>query len=182
MYANAQRQVLSRNYLGLGIDMYAPYQRYPGENISVRVRIEALEDVKNVSVTLFIWGSKSNGYAPWGTSFILLDVEDFPNNTVQDETYTVEMHLDLDPGLVYGILYLDWSIYRSDAWEHQWEKASIRLMYINNKHYEDLQATHNSILTELRNTKTLMYVFGVTTATLLVATLYLIFKKKNSQL
>ena len=65
VYAVEERKVLSRNYVGLGIEVYAPYRCYPGQDITVRVRVEALENVKNASVTVFIWSSKSEGDNPW---------------------------------------------------------------------------------------------------------------------
>jgi hypothetical protein len=81
VYADDERKVLSRNYVGIGVEVYAPYQCYPGKNITVRVRVEALEEVKNASVTLFIWSSKSEGNNPWGTSFTVLDITDFSTGT-----------------------------------------------------------------------------------------------------
>lgn len=188
-----ERKVLTRNYVGLGAEVYAPYQCYPGENITVRVRVEALEGVKNASITLFIWGSKSEGYSPWGTSFTVLDIEDFPKGTVQDNEYEVEIPLDIDPGLTYGILFLDWSVYIQSSWEDQWDKASFRLTYVNNEDYENLQTTYNDLLTtynnlqdkynstlndiqntrnDLQNTRTLTYVLLTTTIMLAISTTY----------
>ena len=56
IYAVEERKVLSRNYVGLGVEVYAPYQCYPGVNITVSVKVEALEEVGNVSLTSFVWG------------------------------------------------------------------------------------------------------------------------------
>ena len=178
--ASEERNVLSRNYVGLGVKVYAPYQCYPGENITVRVRVEALENVENVSVTLFIWGSKSEGHNPWGTSFTVLDAEDFPTGTIKEETYNIMIPSDIDPGLTYGILFLDWSIYRTSSWEDQWDKASFRVTYVKNKHYEDLQTAYNelqskydSVLSDLQNSRTIVYAFLTTTIVLAISTAYL---------
>ena len=177
VYAAEERKVLSRNYVGLGVEVYAPYQCYPGETINVRVKLEALEDVKNASVTVFIWGSKSEGHNPWGTSFTVLDITDFPSGTIKEETYNKTIPSDIDPGLTYGILFLDWSIYRISSWEAEWDKASFRMTHVKNKGYEDLQATYNSILNNLQNTRTLMYIFLTTTMISLASTVYFVRKK-----
>ena len=184
VYAAEEGKVLSRNYVGVGVEVYAPYQCYPGENIMVKVRVEALEDIKNASVTVFIWGSKSEGHNPWGTSFTVFDVTDFPNGTIKEEAYNVTIPQDIDPGLTYGILFLDWSIYRTPSWEDQWDKASFRGTYVKNRDYEDLQTGHSelqdrydSVLSNLQNTRTLMYIFLTTTLTLAISTAY--FAKRN---
>ena len=172
IYAVEERKVLSRNYVGLGVEVYAPYQCYPGETITVRVKVEALEEVKNASVTVFAWSSKSEGRNPWSTSFTVLDITDFPAGTTKEEAYNITIPSDADPGLTYGILSLDWSIYRMPSWEAQWDKASFRMTYVKNKDYEDLQTTHNSVLSDLQNTRTLMYIFLTTTIISAVSTVY----------
>jgi hypothetical protein len=170
-YAVEERKVLNRNYVGLGAEVYVPYECYPSDTITVKVRVEALEDVKNASVTLFLWSSKSEGSNPWSTSFTVMDVTDFPKGTIKEAAHNITIPSDIDPGLTYGILFLDWSIYRQ-SWESQWDKASFRATYVENKNYEDLQVTYNSALAELQNTRTLMYVFLATAITLATSTVY----------
>lgn len=183
-----KRKVLSRNYVGLGVEIYAPYQCYIGENITFSVRIEALEDVKNVSVTLFLWGSKSEGYSPWGFSLTVLDVADFSENMTRDTDHNVEIPRDLSPGLVYGILFLDWSVYRTPSWEEQWDKASFRATYVKDKDYEDLGSSYNElqgkyelVLRDSQNTKRLMYLFLATTIALVLFTVYSAKKKTKAK-
>lgn len=176
-----ERKVLSRNYVGLGVEVYAPYQCYPNDTIPVKVKIEALEDVRNASVTLFIWGSKSEGNTPWGTSFTVLDVTAFPSETTKEEEYNITIPSDVDPGLTYGILSLEWSVYIQPFWEDQWDKASFRATYVQNKDYEDLQTTHNSVLKELQNVRIITYALVATTIALAVSTAYLAKKKPKAK-
>lgn len=178
VYAVEERKVLSRNYVGIGVEVHAPYQCYPGETIKVKVRVEALEDVKNASVTVFIWSSKSKGQNPWGTSFTVLDITEFPSGTIKEEPYNITMPSDIDPGLTYGILFLDWSIYRTPTWEPQWDKASFRATYVKNKDYENLQHKCNQLEIELRNSRITAYIFLVTTIALTISTIYLAKKRK----
>lgn len=178
VYAVEERKVLSRNYVGIGVEVYAPYQCYSGENITVRIKVEALEDVKNASVTVFIWGSKSEGHNPWGTSFTVLDVTDFPNGTIKEETHNITIPSDIDPGLTYGILFLDWSIYRAPSWEPQWEKASFRATHVKNRDYENLQDKYNALKMEFGNWRITAYIFLATTIALTISTVYLAKKRK----
>jgi len=180
VYATEERKVLSRNYVGLGVEVYAPYQCYSGENITVRVRVEALEDVKNASVTLFIWGSKSEGHDPWGTSFTVLDIADFPSGTIKEEAYNITIPSDIDPGLAYGILFLEWSIYRTPSWQDQWDKASFRATYVKNRDYENLQDKYNQLEIEIWKSRITAYIFLVTTIALAVSTVYLVKKRKHT--
>lgn len=184
VYAAEERKVLSRRYLGLGVDVYAPFQAYPGETITVRVRVEALEDIKNVSITMFIWSSKSEGYSPWGTSFPVIDVPDLSKDTVQETEYDAEIASDISPGLTYGILFLEWSIYLQPSWEDQWDKASFRATYVKNKDYENLQTTHNelqgkynSVLSDMQNFRMSTYLLLTTTIGLAVSAVYLTKRK-----
>jgi len=140
-----------------------------------------VEDVKNASVTLFIWGSKSEGQNPWGISFTVLDATDFPSGMIKEETYNIAIPSDIDPGLTYGILFLEWSVYTQPSLETQLDKASFRGTYIKNKDYEDLQTKHNSVLNELQNIRTMTCaLFGVTTV-LVVSTVYLAKKKSKAK-
>ena len=173
-----ERKVFDRNYVGLGVEAYALNQCYRGDTVTVMVSVEALEDVRNVSVNLIIWGSKSEGYTPWGTSFNVLDIADFPSGTIEEEAYNITMPLDIDPGLIYGILFLDWTIYKTSFWEDQWDKASFRVTYVKDKDYEDLQTSHNSVLNELRNVRIVTYVLLAATIALAASTAYLARAKK----
>jgi len=161
------------------VEVYAPYQGYHGETIAVRVRVEALEDIKNMSVTVFIWGSKSQGHNPWGTSFTVIDVTDFSSGTIKEETYNITIPSDIDPGLTYGILFLDWSIYRTPSWEPQWDKASFRATYVKNRDYENLQDKYKQLETELWNSRITVYIFSATTIALAILTVYLTKKRKT---
>lgn len=176
--ASDERKVMSRNYLGLGVEVYAPYQCYPGDNITVRVEVEALEDVKNASVTLFLWGSESEGQSAWGTSYTVFDLTEFPEGTLEQEAYNITIPTDIDPGLTYGILSLDWSIYREASWEDQWDKASFRAIYVKNRNYEKLQQLHDQLEVESYNSRLLMYILSATTIALAISTAYLAKKRK----
>ncbi len=171
--AAEERKVLSRRYLGLGVDVYAPYQAYPGETVTVRVRVEALEDIKNVSITMFIWGSKSEGYSPWGTSSTVMDIPDLSEDAVQDAEYDVEIPSDVSPGLTYGILFLEWNVYFQLSWEEQWDKASFRAIYLKNKDYEILQTAYDELSGRFLLLTTTIGLLLTTTSVLAVSTVYL---------
>jgi hypothetical protein len=180
-FASSEKKVLSRNYVGVKVEAYAPYDCYPGENISVRIRVEAQEEVKNASVTVFIWGSQSEDHNPWSASFVALDVEDLPIGMVKEKMHNLTIPSDIDPGLTYGILSLDWHVYRPPSWENQWDKASFRTTYVKNRDYENLQTTHDSVLNELGNIKTLTYALVAATIALAASTVYLAKKSAGAR-
>lgn len=166
------------------MEVYAPFQCYPGDNITVRAKIEALEGVKNASVTMLLWGAKAEGHSPWGTSYSVIEVADFPAGSIEDKTYSIIIPSDIDPGLTYGMLSLDWSIYRSSSWEDQWDKASFRATYVKNRDYEELvkayselQSRHDSVLNDMQDAKTWTYALLVTTIALAVSTTYVATRK-----
>ena len=39
----------------IDIDVYFPTQAYPGESVSIRVRVEALEDLQDVDITIWVY-------------------------------------------------------------------------------------------------------------------------------
>jgi len=172
-YATEERRVLSRMYIGLGVEVYAPYQSYPGGTITVKITVEALEDIKNASATLFISGSKSEGHSLWDTSFTVFDRENLSSGT-QNKTFDVNIPSDISPGSTYGTLLVQWNIYRNSSWEQKWDKPSFRVTYVKNKDYESLQTT-------LQNTTTLMYVFLATTIALALSTAYFARRKPKAK-
>ena len=101
---------------------------------------------------------------------VLLESFDPFKGLYTEEAYNITIPSDIDPGLTYGILFLDWSIYRTLSWQKQWDKASFRATYVKNKDYENLQTSNNSILNELQNTRTLTYALFATTIALTAST------------
>lgn len=179
-YAEEQK-VWSRKYTSMNVEIYAPLQCYPDQIITVKINVEPLENIKNISITILIWSTKSEGHEPWTASFFALVTPNLSGGEVRNETYGVRMPSDISPGLTYGTVSLEWSIYRTPSWEEQWDKGNFRMTYVKNKNYEDLQTTYNSVLTELQNTRTLMYALLVTTTALAISTVYLMMKKPKKQ-
>jgi hypothetical protein len=173
-----QQEVLSRNYVGIGVEVNAPPQCYPGENVTLNIKVKALEDIRNVSVSVFIWGSESEGLNPWSTSFTVLDVTDFPNGTTREETYNLAIPPKTDPGLTYGILFLNWSISRASLWQDQWDKVSFRATYVRNGEYEDLQAQHSQLEIDLSNSRVMAYILAATTIASAISGFYVGKKRK----
>jgi len=91
---------------GLRVKVYAPYQAYPGDRITIKVSVEALEDLDDVTITIYIFGSKSEegkvGYDSWEDDIEVLEGEDMDEGDDVDEDYRRRMPSDSDPGLVYG--------------------------------------------------------------------------------
>ena len=57
---------------GLNVELYVPYQAYPNDTMTIRIRVEAREDLQDVTIRFRIYGSKSEGYLGWFNSFYAL--------------------------------------------------------------------------------------------------------------
>ena len=99
------------------------------------------------------------------------------NTTVHEESYDIEIPSDVDPGLIYGILALDWSVERGDLWEHTGDRASFRVAYLKNDAYEQLDADYNTLQRERQNMGTQLNLFIALSAILTISTAYLLFKR-----
>ena len=132
---------------GIDVKIYAPYQAYPGDVIKIRVRVEALEGLYGVYVTVRIYGSEREGYSIWHTSISVLNGVDLSSGVVKDETYDREIPSDSDPGLVYGRAFGSWIVSRLPPSAHSFDD-SFNMVYLKNRAYEDLQVTYISLLNE----------------------------------
>lgn len=179
-YAEEQK-VWSHKYISLNVEIHTPYQCYPGQLITVRINVETFENINDISINILIWSSKSEGYDLWNASFFALVAPNLSSGEVRNETYEIGIPSDISPGLTYGIVTLQWSIYREPSWEEQRDQGNFRMTYVKNKNCEDLQTTYNSVLIELQNTRTLIYALLVTTTALAISTVYLMMKKPKKQ-
>lgn len=149
--AEETRRVLSFTEEGLRVRVYAPYQAYPGDRITMRVTVTALEDLDDVTIDIYIFGSKSDaegrvGYDSWDDAIGVLYNERMDDGDTQTKDYRVRIPSDSDPGLVYGLIDCTWLVYRPAGWEDRSYKDSFTITYLRNKDYEDLQVDYSDLL------------------------------------
>lgn len=145
---------------GIFVRTYGPWQSYPGETISIDILVKAEEDVRNMSIDLFIYGCMSEGYAYWNFAHPnFLDSIDLLEDDVRVYTCDVLIPRDVSPGLTYAKIAIHWSVYRQPFWVEHSEEDHFRTMYIKNKQYE--------------TTTMLMYALLISTAALSISNAYL---------
>jgi len=163
-------------YGGLKIDIRAPTQSYPGENITVTVKSEAITEiyVKYVRVTLY-------GALNATDKVTLLEIHHLENSSFissYEVQYNVTIPNDMSPGLTYGLISCEWELMGSPQ---KIPSSGFALTFIRNidleqlqSEYNELNVTHHSLLQnytelesgsndELDSTRNLMYIFVATT-------------------
>ena len=177
-------------YGGLKIDIRAPDQAYPGENITVTVKTEAVVPqiyVKYINVDLY-------GVVNATTEVILDQISHLKNSSLSSHEvqYNIKIPDNISPGLTYGEVSCEW-----EALGASFEilSSGFVLAYVKNialeqlqAEYDELNATHQSILqenTELKSgikeevdsTRNLMYIFIATTVVASITVFVLLLRK-----
>jgi len=136
------RRVLSFTEWDLRVRVYAPYQAYPGDTIEVRATAEAVEELYDVTITIDIFGSKSDaegrlGYDSWEDDISFVSGVDWEAEEGKDREYDVDIPEDSDPGLVYGQVTAEWTT-AADLEDHTYTE-SFTITYIMNEDYENIK-------------------------------------------
>jgi len=177
-----RRTVYEIDSLGLKVSIVAPYLAYPGENITVTVNVtaEASGDIDVEYIHVNIYGLRNE------TEEISPPLADIYISTVPyQHDHIITIPNDTSPGLLYGIIeWGEWSVqFPGGGMKVTIENpppAGFVVTYVKNLELEELQAaydelnaTHNSLLAnytksknykgELGSTRNLMYIFVATT-------------------
>ena len=179
------------DYGGLRIDITAPVQACPGENITVTVKTSA-SDVQQIYIryiTIDLYGVIN------ATTKVYLDQITHLSNvslSSHEIQYNVTIPNNISPGLTYGEVSCEW-----EALGASFEilSSGFVLTYVKNvaleqlqAEYDELNATHQSIVqeyTELKSginedadsTRNLMYVFIATTVVASITVVVLLMRK-----
>jgi len=177
-------------YGGLTIEIRAPEQAYPGENITVTVKTETAVPeiyIKSIKVELY-------GVIDATTRVSLENITHLRNSFLSSShevQYNITIPDNISPGLTYGIINCEWDLWGSPQ---KIPSSGFVLTYIKDVKLEDLQAeydelnaTHQSIVqdyTELKSdtkevgsTRNLMYVFVATTVVASITVAVLLMRK-----
>jgi archaellum component FlaC len=144
--ATETRLVWTFFWEGINVEIYTPYQAYPNQTMTIRVRVEATEDLQDVTIRFRIYGSKSEGYLSWFNSFYAFYNVDLSSGIVEDQYFNVSIPEDVDPGLIYSQTSCSWKVWRESSWQSQSNDGVFRVTYLRNKPYEDLQVAYNQLL------------------------------------
>jgi len=183
------KNVYHIDYGGLTIDVSAPIQAYPGENISITVATEAVTKIDIDYIYVRIYGLVNATIEV--TLSNITHIED-SSLTFHEATYNIAIPDNLSPGLTYGLISCEWEFMGSPE---KIPSSGFALTYIKNialeqlqAEYDELNATHQSILeeyTELKSgikeevdsTRNLMYVFVATTVVTSITVVVLLLRK-----
>lgn len=134
----------------IAVGVYPPAQSYPGDNITIRVRIEALKHLMAVYIHINAYGSKEEGYDSWNRYLsIMTDVELY-SGAVQEANYSLEIPSEASPGLVYATVHVGYKYY-SQYWRDYSTDVTFQMTYLKNKAYENLQGNYINLLNEYSN-------------------------------
>jgi len=151
-------------YGGLTIEVEAPYQADPGDEINVTVRVGATEEIDVISFSLSIYGLINE------TEEDLLggvDITEFRGpyapGATREYVYNVTIPVGISPGLTYGSISCKWDSMKiiSDVLSVKLTlsipSAGFELTYVRNKEFEQLKADYeelNATYWELNSTYT----------------------------
>ncbi len=182
--------VYDLEYGGLKIDIRAPIQSYPGENITVTVKAEAITEIYVKYIRVTIYGALS------ATDNVTLREITHLENSSFTSSYEVQYNItipdDISPGLTYGIISCEWELMDSPQ---KIPSSGFALTYIKNieleqlqAEYDELNATYQSTVqnyTELKSslnedldsTRNLLYIFVATTVVASITVIVLLMRK-----
>ncbi len=135
---------------GINVKIYTPYQAYPDDTMTIRIRVEAREELQDVTVTIRLYGSQAKGYTTWLRSLDALKNRDLSLGTVEDQYFNVSIPENVDPGLLHALITCSWEVWRESSWQ-EWSIDNWfahRVTYLRNKPYEDLQTTYSQLLAD----------------------------------
>jgi len=133
-------------YEGLVVEIYAPYQAYPNDNMTIRIIVVArTEPLQDVTLTFTMYGSQVEGGSLWLRPLrtfatpVLLDPGD-----VRDQHFNVSIPKSVDPGLLHAHITCSWKVWRNSSWQEQSidEQVIDSVTYLKNRPYEDLQIAY----------------------------------------
>lgn len=184
------KMVFDLEYGGLKLGILAPTQAYPGENITIIVKAEAIAEIFIKYVHITILGALN------ATSRITLeDINHLENSSFissSEVEYNVAIPSEMASGLTYGLIGCEWELMGSPQ---KIPESGFALTFIRNldleqlqEEYDVLNATYDSLLqnyTELElnikeevdSSRNLMYVFIVTTIVASITVFVLLIRK-----
>jgi len=148
--ATEPRLIWNLDWEGLDVKIYAPWQAYPNDTMTIRIIVEAREDLQKVTVWFNIYGSKSEGVLSWFKPLDVLNNRDLSSGMVEDQYFDVYIPESVDPGSIHAHTSCTWEVWRESSWqERSIDDVCIhRVTYLRNKPYEDLQVAYNQLLAD----------------------------------
>ena len=185
------KNVYSLPYGGLIINIVAPVQSSPGNNITLTITAEA---ASGVEVEIDYLDVLIYGIVNAKDEISLAEITYLEGTSVSfhEANYQISIPNNISPGLIYGVISSEWDFMGS----HQTVPPSgFALTYIQNIELEELRTQFNelnatyyaslanltniesNLCTELDSTRNLMYIFVITTAVASITVIVLLMRK-----
>lgn len=173
-------------YGGLRLRIEAPRQAYPGENITVTVKTEAVVRIEVEYIYIQIYGLRNET-----DKLSLKNITHLKNISLtipHEIDYVIEISNDTSPGLTYGIIQCKWEFMNA---RHEILPAGFILTYVKSVELEQLEEAYDSLLgnytelnskysSEVGGPRNLMYVFIGTTAVAGFTVLLLVLRRPKT--
>jgi hypothetical protein len=190
------QNVYRLEYGGLRVNIIAPIEALPGDNITVTVKTDAAEHIYINYLTVELYGMVNATDKVYLAQIQHLSNSALPSYVVN---YNVSIPNDISPGLTYGVITCSWTM---DGVALNIPSSGFALTFIKNvaldnlqveydnlnatyqsfvQNYTELETTYTQLETDLTeevgSTRNLMYVFVVTTAVAAVTVFVLLMRK-----
>ncbi len=184
-----EKNVYSIEYGGLKINISAPIDAYPGDNISVSINAEAVTQVNIEYIHVIIYGVTNAT-----NEIILANITHLENSFLDfyEANYSISIPEKISPGLTYGIITCKWDFMGAPQ---KIPSSGFVMTYVNDvalenlqTEYNELNAIHQSVVqnyTELESdfeeevgsSRNLAYVFIATTVIAILTVIVLLMRK-----
>lgn len=178
------KSVYTLSYGGLIVNIVAPVQSSPGQNITITITTEAASglevDVEYMDILIY-------GIVDAKNEISLAEITHLKNASLSfyEASYQVAIPNDISPGLIYGIISSEWDLMGAN---NRILPSGFALTYIQNIEFEQLQSQYkelNATFTaldsdlgvELDSTRNLMYIFVATTVVASITVVVLLMRK-----
>lgn len=128
---------------GIKVDVWTPLEAYPGDNISLTIKVKAKEDITNVYITIRLQALKT--HSEWETYLHPLENEELSGQELRFRNCNVTVPVEVLPGAVLGHVYCSWKVYRSHVWRDRSYEDSFQAIYLKNRDFEQLQQSYSDL-------------------------------------
>lgn len=176
-------------YAGLIIDIFAPFQTFPGENLTLTISTEALTQINIQYINLAIYGIVDES-----TEVTLSTISHLEGSslTFNETNYEISIPNNISPGLIYGNITCKWDFMGSIE---TILPSGFPLTYVRNINLEQLQTEYNQLNSsyqlllqnytelestfqaEIDSTQNYMYIFIATTLVATITVVVLLMRK-----
>jgi hypothetical protein len=176
-------------HAGLIIDIFAPVEAFPGENLTLTITTEALTQINVEYLNLTICGIVDGSTQVTLSTITHLEGSSL---TFNETSYEIPIPNDISPGLIYGNITCKWDFMGSTE---TILPSGFPLTYVRNINLEQLQTEYDQLNStyqlllqnytelestyqaEIDSTRNSMYIFVATTIVATITVVVLLLRK-----